>query len=447
MESSKEKTIDKIVDLVTGDVIQSKEFFAQHDEPTSFELRRILKENAIDDKPRFVCDTCYQAVQICGGVNLVMYFRHYKDSDDCPIKTKNKYSHQEINRMKYNGAKESEPHKNIKEHLYTYLNQDPLCSEVHKEKVVQMKKVGGDRWWKKPDISAVFKNQEIVIEIQLATTFLDVIVDREKFYRTKGTYILWVFDERELSQYRFTEKDIFYTHNRNAFIIDKASKQKTEETGILHFTCCYQVPVFFFGAIEPEWREKIISVHELMFDEQNFQLIYHDYKEQLKVIEEQQKIIDQQKREEAIHDFENYWVKERDHDKESYTNQDQDQEVIEPLFGYLEIYHVDIPLDFHLIRLLHILFTIKVGYSVGYNMNFLAVTNLGLQSWPQFGLLIMYALDEYDRRSKVENADSFKKKINVIKKEWLSKQDGQHNEFLELFFPKAIARFNKHLAL
>lgn len=57
----------------------------------------------------------------------------------------------------------------------------------------------------------------------------------------------------------------------------------------------------------------------------------------------------------------------------------------------------------------------------------------------------MYALDEYGRRAEVEHAESFKKKVDVIKKNWLSKQDGQFNEFLELFFPEAIARFNKHL--
>jgi hypothetical protein len=183
-----------------------------------------------------------------------------------------------------------------------------------------------------------------------------------------------------------------------------------------------------------------------MFDEQNFQLIYHDYKEQLKIVEEQRIIIDQQNREEAIRNFEAYWIKERNHDNDSNANQDSDHEVMEPLFGYLERYHVDIPLDFYLIRLLHILFTIKTGSSVGYNMNLLSVTNLGLQSWPQFGLLIMYALDEYGRRCDVEKADSFKKKVKTIKEEWLSKQDGQYNEFLELFFPNVIARFNKYLA-
>ena len=47
--------------------------------------------------------------------------------------------------------------------------------------------------WKKPDISASYKNINIVFEIQLSTTFLSVIVDREYFYKDNQTYILWVF--------------------------------------------------------------------------------------------------------------------------------------------------------------------------------------------------------------------------------------------------------------
>lgn len=441
----KRATIESIRNLENGKLIKSSDFFKQHSEARSFELRRILKESAQDGTSSLVCDICLEAVTICGGPNQELHFRHHKDGPHCSLKTKNNISHKEIDRMKYNGAKESKPHKEIKEHLYLFLSKDPYCFDVHQEKIVEQEKVSGERWWKKPDISAIFKRKEIIIEIQLSTTFLDVIIEREHFYQKKGAYILWVFDERELGQYRFSEKDIFYTHNRNAFIVNKASKTKSAETGVLHLTCCYQKPICnSSGDIVDEWIEQVISIHDLTFDQNNYHLIYSDYQEQLLILEEQREIKKRRVRQEAIEKFENYWINERDHG-DDYSSADRDNEFLAPLLNHIENYHVNIPFDYHLSKILSVIYSVKSGDGVGYNMQLLQVINIAFQCWPQYGVLFYYALDHYGHWNNYKNKDSIRKKIKVIKEEWTTKQDKQYNEFLILLFPKITERFNDHI--
>lgn len=258
---------------------------------------------------------------------------------------------------------------------------------------------------------------------------------------------MWVFDERELGQYRYSEKDIFYTHNRNAFIITEASKLKTKETGTLHFECCYQVPSFDALGIHDEWVEKIVSIHDLTFDSQNYQLIYYNYHAQLKNLEEQIELKNQRLLADAISDFEHYWVEKRDHNLRDQDNKSSDHEHLEQVFGSLELF-IEIPIDHHLSRVLTMLFSFKFGNVVGYNkLNMMSLINMALQSWPQYGALFVQALDVYGiwRELKLKDHKGVQDKVGSIRDEWVDKQDGQYNEFLVLFFPEVIEKFNTHI--
>lgn len=133
----KRATIEVILDKLDGNTIQARDFFAQHDEAQFFELRRLLKELAINDgTPRYVCAECSQPLFICGGLKQKMHFEHHRDSADYELKKKGLS-------LTSKSTNESQLHLSIKEHLYTYLQSDPLCSDVHKEQVLQIKDVGG----------------------------------------------------------------------------------------------------------------------------------------------------------------------------------------------------------------------------------------------------------------------------------------------------------------
>lgn len=85
----------------------------------------------------------------------------------------------QIAAMKYNGAKESLLHRQMKLWLVESLYASGQFTDIRQEK----------RWqgtitseWRKPDVRAVFGGTPIAFEIQLSTTFLDVIVERRRFY-------------------------------------------------------------------------------------------------------------------------------------------------------------------------------------------------------------------------------------------------------------------------
>ena len=90
-------------------------------------------------------------------------------------------------------------------------------------------------------------------EIQLSTTFLNVIVAREDFYRELGTYIMWVFNEFNPERLRFTEKDIYWQNMANAFVVDERTMALSSARGVLVLECHYLVPFFNDGDIDHRW--------------------------------------------------------------------------------------------------------------------------------------------------------------------------------------------------
>ncbi|MCS6241698.1 DUF7830 domain-containing protein, partial [Shewanella baltica] len=50
-----------------------------------FEMRRKLRPSI--KELTLLCSTCFQPVILAGYLDQSFYFRHIKDSDDCPIKT------------------------------------------------------------------------------------------------------------------------------------------------------------------------------------------------------------------------------------------------------------------------------------------------------------------------------------------------------------------------
>ena len=61
------------------------------------------------------------------------YFKHLHASDDCPIKTDSTYTKDEVRCMKYNGAKESAAHIELKNYLSEQLKKDDSFSDVKNE--------------------------------------------------------------------------------------------------------------------------------------------------------------------------------------------------------------------------------------------------------------------------------------------------------------------------
>lgn len=296
MADDVQRTITEVLNLKTGQFIQSEAFFSQPEDEV-FQERYRLEESIKKNERYLVCPYCQQSVKIRGKLQglRTLHFAHLRDSDDCPIKTSQHYTEEEVLKMKYNGLKESDAHLHMKHLLAKSLRADPAFSDVMIEEIFRDK--GGLKEWKKPDISAKVHGTDIVFEIQLSTTFLSVLVERDIFYKKNHTYIGWIFNDftANIDEQRFTEKDILYSNNCNAFIVNNQTCQHSEEEQKFYLVCHYLEPVIQDRHIVNEWRVAEVCFHDLTFQEDSYKFYYYDYEGEKALREaELQKIIEQE---------------------------------------------------------------------------------------------------------------------------------------------------------
>ena len=257
-------------------VCDANEFLGWDEKPL-FELRRELKQKPVERE--LLCPICFQPLILAGTKKQKMYFRHLQDSEICPIKTGCKLTVEQILAMKFNGQKEGHAHKTNKTFIHDILKLDNAFENVRMEKTFREEnKRGIAKEWRRPDVSAFYitNKVEIVFELQVSTTLIDVIIDREKFYKERNAYISWVFLNFEGK--RFTELDIAYANKSNALVLDDECKAMCQQHNKLYFRCYYRKPYIVDGTllIAHEWDSDVVSINDLIFDDKNFKLFYFD---------------------------------------------------------------------------------------------------------------------------------------------------------------------------
>lgn len=336
------RTIEFVLNKDDGSTVYADSFFLK-EENEVFNYRSELQK-AIKGirEPLFVCYYCGQNIKINGGGQTmkVLHFAHRKDSDFCHLKTDTNYSQLEINRLKYNGAKESPLHFETKNLIQQFIELNNDFSNIKVEKVI--KSNTNYLEWKKPDISAKYKKVGVVFEIQLSTTFLSVIVDREHFYKENQTYILWVFKNFEVDEFkqRFTEKDVFYSNNRNAFVLDDKALNLSNENNDLFLLCYYQKPKIENLKIDYDWCFEYVNFNKLTFDEVNFKIFYFDVSKEEETLNNEilatqkeireKELAEQQKAKEDALKLQKEIKKNIEYDYEDYNYSYYEDEIEEP---------------------------------------------------------------------------------------------------------------------
>ncbi len=224
------------------------------------ERRDRAREGAIRCAPAFRCAMCFEPVLIRGGVIPDRFhFAHYRDHPTCPYQTGQHLTQDEINARKYNGAKTSVLHHQMEAWLVASLQADPLFGEIHRERVVS----AAPGVWRKPDVQCRYRGQPIAFEIQLSTTFHDVVVRRRLFYESQGWLLIWVFAKFEAGQRRLMEDDIFFANNENAFVVNQATVTASQAQGRYVMECCWSS--HSLGAA-PEVSRKMVPFEEVTLD-------------------------------------------------------------------------------------------------------------------------------------------------------------------------------------
>ena len=327
-------------------IIKADNFFAKGEDEIF--IQRSELERAYKQKEKlWVCPICRQPVIIRGkeGGIISMHFAHVADKLDCPIKTGRNYTKDEILRMKYNGQKESPRHHQLKTLIAEKISRDGRFTNIKIEKRFE----GICKDWRKPDVSAIYNGKRIVFELQISTTFLSIIAERNLFYQQNDTYIIWIFDNKRdhIEKMRFMEKDIFYPNFHNAFFLDENT-----DADQFKLICGYEEPIIFNGSIKNDWRVKEIDFDELKFD-LNFRVYWFDYEEKKKLLQveiEKKKYLD----------FGELWLQ---------TNTEEDRLNLLDNFNHIFKQQNEACNFFELSNLLSCLYSVKFKKVIGYNYN------------------------------------------------------------------------------
>uniref|UniRef100_UPI001F1D9FDA DUF6035 family protein n=1 Tax=Pseudomonas saliphila TaxID=2586906 RepID=UPI001F1D9FDA len=244
-EPTKTLTLSELIDLDTGGQIDAASFIRR-------ELGLVMKDRSElfvryrrdTEKPWLICPYCNRAVKLISCKNRRFYFRHMPEEEgNCPIDTRGMMTRDQMNAAKYNGAKESKAHQSLKMLLAASIRADPRFSGLQIEKVWRGESFKERSVWRKPDVQGVYGDKRIAFEIQLSTTFLDVIVERGEFYRAEGASLMWLFAAFDPAHTRRAEEDIFYNNNRCVFIVNEETLKRSLEAKRLALECWYQTPV------------------------------------------------------------------------------------------------------------------------------------------------------------------------------------------------------------
>lgn len=232
--------IGEVLDVEAGTFVSSGAVMGT-DYARLVRLRMEVRTQMRRGTPLYKCAICGVAVHICCSRDSArFFFKHRHEDGNCPAVTAGELNQAEIDARKYNGVKESRLHLQMKEWLVRCLSADKEFCDVRTE---QVWKGAWTPQWRKPDVQAVYRGQRIAFEIQLSTTFLDVIAGRRDFYLAEGGLLFWIFARFDTDRLRMTDDDVFYNNNANAFVVNAQTLELSLRDGAFHLECIWSVPL------------------------------------------------------------------------------------------------------------------------------------------------------------------------------------------------------------
>lgn len=273
------RTIEDVFDVETGKLFSASDFIKSHSEEDLLRYRRYLEEAVQLHKPRFVCFHCGQMVALRGLLTKrgkVSYFAHLYNSDYCDIKTFSSLTKEEIEARKYGLFAESDRHKQLKNSIAECLKGENSVNIGVQNVEIESSLFSNIPYlkYRRPDVQADYAGKKLIFELQLSTTFVSVVVNRDLFYRVNGYYIIWVFNFDDNKEYVTLEnlmcKDIYYSNKRNVFIFDKEAQEQSKVRKQLILKCKWLKPNGYFS------DEEFVALDDLKYDALNYKPYYID---------------------------------------------------------------------------------------------------------------------------------------------------------------------------
>lgn len=408
-------------------------------------LRMAVATSNHEDRAMYLCPECFVPLSIVREKDYrAFWFKHTLEDGRCSIVTRGELSQAEINARKYNGAKESFAHREMKQWLVESLQASGMFTDIAQER----------RWngpvsgtWRRPDVSATFGGIRVAFEVQLSTTFLGVIAERRSFYLREGGLLFWVFAQFEEDGRRLTQDDVFYNNNQNAFIVSKATRDASVEAEKFILECAWVEPGYWNAG--PKLHRGRVSFEELTLDLIRQQAYYFDYAGSVL----QRATDERTERASWPGRFERWWLEIAGSHSSLH-----DQEYA--LRGFPENAPLDwndwgmlslTPLRFYgdslrfPTAMLDCFYSVKHGRPIGINRRHLIeIAHYLAESYPQYLLWFRKALHVYKRGDLLIEQDksgSWRRRVTAYRREMKTNPDKyaadqRHQQLFEFLFPE-----------
>lgn len=427
--------IDEVMDLATGKVAPA-DSWVSGDYQQVLALRMRLMEDLQADRPRLACPLCAVPVHLVSlAAERRFYFRHETEDGRCPARTKGRLSGEQILALKYDGARESQAHRDMKDVIASSLRCDPDFSQIEIEPTWKGIDTNSRR---RPDVRALWKGKlPVAFEVQLSTTFLRVIAQRRQFYLRNGGLLLWVFKDFDMGDARLTQDDIFYNNNRNAFVASRETLVASREAGKLVLNCVWSEPAVERGQLG--WRQfhRHAAFGELNIDQPAQRVFLFD------ADGEKARVLAERADAELRGAFRTYWLRQPN----SY-----DEELWADLVERFKARGIDLPthpgMGSGLYALLDTLYTVREGRMVGWRYeNLVKLAHNVFERHKDLLWMFKLMLAAHDRGADIVRWDPTRKwraKVAIYREAWASgdedfAHDSSWDDLVALLFPE-IAR-------
>lgn len=276
----KDPLIEEVILCQSGQTMQAADMVAKTRRELA--LMRAEYEDAINrNDPIARCAACHRPVKPRLSRLRRQFFRHYQGDGNCPYKTTGERNQRIIDAMRYNGRKEGDEHKRVKKLLESSIKADAQFDDLAIEQ--RWWGITDETKWRKPDVKAKHNGVSVAFEVQLSTTFLNVMRERRQFYLENGGILLWIFKSADTVEPRQFQDDAFYCNNSNLFVVDDETCQISVANGRLMLRCHYQVPC---DGGDDVWRTEIVSFDKLTIDLSGQRVFYFDYEAAMEELRE-----------------------------------------------------------------------------------------------------------------------------------------------------------------
>lgn len=427
--------VDEVLDRATG-VYERHTDVIGDDWAQALRLRMQVQET-LDTSPRFLCAHCMTPVYIVARKDKKLFFRHTLEDGRCSAVTRGLLSQDEIDAKRYNGIKESWLHIEMKRWVEASLRADVRFEDIEVE----------GRWagsitgqWRKPDVRATFNGIKVAFEIQLSTTYINVIAQRREFYRREGGLLFWVFAHFNLGPRRLTQDDVFFNNNRNAFVVSEQTYKASLESKRFLLDAIWAPPLQ--GGLVGPLERRTVGFDELTLDQTTQRAFYVDVDGEVARIAERSRLQREQELAQlraAFEEFYEPWAQREGFDQDHYE---------ELCDRFLE-YGLELPSHpgFLPKSLLNALFSAKYGRVYGWRFpNFIQVAHHVEQSLKPQLHYFRRALKCYDRADLIRREDpkrlwrakvkSYLARIEARDPEY--EPDHGHDELVWALFPEIM---------